>query len=93
MLTTAVRDNSARVGLALAGGGPEGAICRIGVLRDSMRRSTASFQQAAGRRVSAGAFVAANLANQITTANVRAIIRRNQASTPSCRRRSHASRG
>ncbi len=85
MLTTAVRDNSARVGLALAGGGPEGAIYEIGVLRaiDEALDGIDFNRLPVYVGVSAGAFVAANLANQITTAqNVRAIVKKEPGEHP-----------
>ncbi len=78
MLTTAVRDHSSRVGLALAGGAPEGAIYEIGVLRalDESLDGIDFNALPVYVGVSAGAFVAANLANQITPAqNVRAIVK------------------
>ena len=67
-----------KIGLALAGGGPEGAVYEIGALR--------AIEEALGGLdfndlavyvgVSAGAFVCANLANQITpTQMVRGIVR------------------
>ncbi len=85
MLTTAVRDNSARVGLALAGGGPEGAIYEIGVLRaiDEALDGIDFNRLPVYVGVSAGAFVAANLANQITTAqNVRAFVKKEPGEHP-----------
>jgi predicted acylesterase/phospholipase RssA len=78
MLSPAAADASDRVGLALAGGGPEGAIYEIGVLRaldealDGLDFTALHIYVG----VSAGAFLAANLANGITTAqNVRAIVK------------------
>ena len=78
MLTSATPDRSRRVGLALAGGGPEGAVYEIGVLRaldealDGIDFNTLPVYVG----VSAGAFLSANLANGITTAqNVRAIVK------------------
>ena len=68
----------ARVGLALASGGPEGAIYEIGALR-ALEESLAgldfnAFDIYVG--VSAGAFLAANLANGITPAQMcRAIVK------------------
>jgi predicted acylesterase/phospholipase RssA len=85
MLTTAVRDNSARIGLALAGGAPEGAIYEIGVLRalDEALDGIDFNALPVYVGVSAGAFVAANLANQITTAqNVRAIVKKEPGEHP-----------
>jgi predicted acylesterase/phospholipase RssA len=68
----------ARIGLALAGGGPEGAIYEIGVLRaldeaiDGLDFNALPVYVG----VSAGALLAANLANGITPAqNVRAIVK------------------
>ncbi|MCL4812375.1 MAG: patatin-like phospholipase family protein [Vicinamibacteraceae bacterium] len=68
----------ARIGLALAGGGPEGAIYEIGVLRaldeaiDGLNFNALPVYVG----VSAGALLAANLANGITPAqNVRAIVK------------------
>ena len=67
-----------RVGLALAGGGPEGAIYEIGALRaldeavDGLDLNALDVYVG----VSAGAFIAANLANQLTTAQMcRAIVK------------------
>ena len=67
-----------RIGLALAGGGPEGAIYEIGALRaldeavDGLDLN--ALQVYVG--VSAGAFIAANLANQLSTAQMcRAIVK------------------
>ncbi|MCL4844974.1 MAG: patatin-like phospholipase family protein [Acidobacteria bacterium] len=78
MLTSATRDQSARVGLALAGGGPEGAIYEIGVLRalDEALDGVDFNELPVYVGVSAGAFLTANLANHISTAqNVRAIVK------------------
>jgi NTE family protein len=78
MLTSATRDPSARVGLALAGGGPEGAIYEIGVLRalDEALDGVDFNELPVYVGVSAGAFLTANLANHISTAqNVRAIVK------------------
>lgn len=68
----------ARIGLALAGGGPEGAIYEIGVLQaldeaiDGLNFNALPVYVG----VSAGALLAANLANGITPAqNVRAIVK------------------
>jgi len=78
MLTSGAQNHSHRVGLALAGGGPEGAVYEIGVLRaldeacDGVDFTTLPVYVG----VSAGAFIASNLANGITTAqNVRAIVK------------------
>lgn len=78
MLSGAVQDVSGRVGLALAGGGPEGAVYEIGVLRalDESLDGVDFTRLPVYVGVSAGAFLAANLANHITTAqNVRAIVK------------------
>ena len=78
MLTSATPDRSRRVGLALAGGGPEGAVYEIGVLRalDEALDGIDFNRLPVYVGVSAGAFIAANLANGITTAqNVRAIVK------------------
>ena len=85
MLTTAVRDHSSRVGLALAGGAPEGAIYEIGVIRalDEALDGIDFNALPVYVGVSAGAFVAANLANQMTPAqNVRAIVKREPGEHP-----------
>ena len=78
MLTPATPDRSSRVGLALAGGGPEGAVYEIGVLRalDEALDGVDFNRLPVYVGVSAGAFLAANLANGITTAqNARAIVK------------------
>jgi predicted acylesterase/phospholipase RssA len=78
MLTAASPDRSRRVGLALAGGGPEGAVYEIGVLRalDEALEGVDFNSLRCYVGVSAGAFLSANLANGITTAqNVRAIVK------------------
>ncbi|MDX1631138.1 MAG: patatin-like phospholipase family protein [Thermoanaerobaculia bacterium] len=67
-----------RIGLALAGGGPEGAIYEIGALRaldDSIEGLDLNdLEVYVG--VSAGAFIAANLANRLTPAQMcRAIVK------------------
>ena len=66
------------IGLALAGGGPEGAVYEIGALRaldeaiDGLDLNALSIYVG----VSAGGFIAANLANQLTTAQMcRAILK------------------
>ena len=67
-----------RVGLALAGGGPEGAIYEIGALRalDEALPDLDLNDLDVYVGVSAGAFIAANLANQLTTAQMcRAIVK------------------
>ncbi len=67
-----------RVGLALAGGGPEGAIYEIGALR-ALDEAIEGFDfndLDIYVGVSAGAFIAANLANQLTTGQMcRAIVK------------------
>jgi predicted acylesterase/phospholipase RssA len=71
-------DPGSRIGLALAGGGPEGAIYEIGALRaldeavDGLDLNALDVYVG----VSAGAFIAANLVNQLTTAQMcRAIVK------------------
>lgn len=66
-----------KIGLALAGGGPEGAIYEIGVLRalDEALEGVDFTDLHIYVGVSAGAFINANLANNITTAQMcRAIV-------------------
>jgi predicted acylesterase/phospholipase RssA len=78
MLTSAIPDRSSRVGLALAGGGPEGAVYEIGVLRalDEAIDGLDFNNLPVYVGVSAGAFLSANLANGLTTAqNARAIVK------------------
>lgn len=68
---------TSKVGLALAGGGPEGAIYEIGVLRalDEALEGVDLTDLHVYVGVSAGAFINANLANNITTAQMcRAIV-------------------
>lgn len=68
---------SPKIGLALAGGGPEGAIYEIGVLRalDEALEGVDFTDLHVYVGVSAGAFINANLANNITTAQMcRAIV-------------------
>ncbi|HWM95173.1 MAG TPA: patatin-like phospholipase family protein [Thermoanaerobaculia bacterium] len=68
---------SPRIGLALAGGGPEGAIYEIGVLRalDEALEGVDFTNLHIYVGVSSGAFINANLANNITTAQMcRAIV-------------------
>src|SRR5690348_17115318 len=69
--------SSQKIGLALAGGGPEGAIYEIGALRaldeavDGLDLNNLFVYVG----VSAGAFICANLANDLTTAQMcRAIV-------------------
>lgn len=69
---------SQRVGLALAGGGPEGSIYEIGALRalDEALEGADFSQLRVYVGVSAGAFIAACLANGISTAQLcRAIVK------------------
>jgi NTE family protein len=69
--------SSLKIGLALAGGGPEGAIYEIGVLRalDEALDGVDFTDLHIYVGVSAGAFINANLANNITTAQMcRAIV-------------------
>jgi predicted acylesterase/phospholipase RssA len=69
--------SSLKIGLALAGGGPEGAIYEIGVLRalDEALEGVDFTDLHVYVGVSAGAFINANLANNITTAQMcRAIV-------------------
>jgi NTE family protein len=66
-----------KIGLALAGGGPEGAIYEIGVLRalDEALEGVDLTDLHVYVGVSSGAFINANLANNITTAQMcRAIV-------------------
>ena len=68
---------SPKIGLALAGGGPEGAIYEIGVLRalDEALEGVDLTDLHVYVGVSSGAFINANLANDITTAQMcRAIV-------------------
>jgi NTE family protein len=72
------RARRSRIGLALAGGGPEGAIWEIGVLRalDEALDGLDLNRLDAYVGVSAGAFLAANLANGLTPAQMcRAIVK------------------
>jgi predicted acylesterase/phospholipase RssA len=85
MLTSTTPEASHRVGLALAGGGPEGAVYEIGVLRalDETLEGLDFTRLPVYVGVSAGSFLAANLANQITTAqNVRAIAKHESSEHP-----------
>lgn len=85
MLTKGARNRSAHVGLALAGGAPEGAVYEIGVLRalDEALDGIDFNALPVYVGVSAGAFVAANLANGITTRqNVRAIVKKEPGEHP-----------
>lgn len=74
-----------RVGLALAGGGPEGAIHEIGALRalDEALEGVDLNDLHVYVGVSAGAFIAANLANGLTTAQMcRAIVKQESGEHP-----------
>jgi len=85
MLASGAANASDRVGLALAGGGPEGAIYEIGVLRalDEALDGIDFTDLRIYVGVSAGAFLAANLANGITTAqSVRAIVKQEPGEHP-----------
>lgn len=80
MPTAARRSNAkvAKIGLALAGGGPEGAIYEIGALRalDEAVEGIDFNELFVYVGVSAGAFIAANLVNGLTTAQMcRAIVK------------------
>ena len=71
------RNGSPRIGLALAGGGPEGAIYEIGALRalDEALDGLDLNNLYVYVGVSAGAFIGANLVNNLTTAEMcRAIV-------------------
>jgi NTE family protein len=71
------RNGSPRIGLALAGGGPEGAIYEIGALRalDEALDGLDLNDLYVYVGVSAGAFIGANLVNDLTTAQMcRAIV-------------------
>jgi predicted acylesterase/phospholipase RssA len=78
MITRATPNRSARIGLAMAGGGPEGAVYEIGVVRalDEALDGVDFNRLPVYVGVSAGAFIAANLANGLTTGqNVRAMFK------------------
>ena len=78
-------DNRSRIGLALAGGGPQGAIWEIGALRalEEALEGVDLNQLHAYVGVSAGAFLAANLANDLNTAQMcRAIVKREPGEHP-----------
>ncbi|TFG39935.1 MAG: patatin family protein, partial [Candidatus Aminicenantes bacterium] len=67
-----------RIGLALAGGGPEGAVYEIGALRalDEALDGLNLHELDIYVGVSAGAFIAASLTNDLTTAQmVRALVK------------------
>lgn len=70
-----------RIGLALGGGGPLGGIYEIGALRalDEALDGLDFNRLSVYVGVNAGAFVAANLANQMTTAQLCRIFVRNEA--------------
>ena len=78
-------DKGSRIGLALAGGGPLGAIWEIGALRavDEALEGVDLNQLHVYVGVSAGAFLGANLANDLSTAQMcRAIIKREPGEHP-----------
>ena len=73
------------IGLALAGGGPEGAVWEIGALRalDEAIEGIDLNELDVYVGVSAGAFLAANLANRLTTAQMcRAIVKHDPGEHP-----------
>jgi len=85
MLTRGTPDRSSRVGLALAGGGPEGAVYEIGVLRalDEALDGLDLNRLPVYVGVSAGAFLCANLINGISASqNVRAIVKHDPGEHP-----------
>jgi NTE family protein len=74
-----------RIGLALAGGGPEGAVYEIGALRalDEAVEGLDLNDLSIYVGVSAGGFIAANLANQLTPAQMcRAIVKQEPGEHP-----------
>ena len=75
------RGDSPRIGLALGGGGPLGGIYEIGALRalDEALEGIDFNDLYVYVGVSAGSFVAANLANQMTTAQLCRIFIKNEA--------------
>ncbi|MFQ5526234.1 MAG: patatin-like phospholipase family protein [Thermoanaerobaculia bacterium] len=78
-------ERNGRVGLALAGGGPEGAIYQIGALRalDEVLDGLDFNDLHAYVGVSAGSFLAANLANRLTTGQMcRAIVKQEPGEHP-----------
>ena len=78
-------DNRSRIGLALAGGGPQGAIWEIGALRalEEALEGVDLNQLHVHVGVSAGAFLNANLANGLSTAQMcRAIVKRERGEHP-----------
>lgn len=78
-------DNRSRIGLALAGGGPQGAIWEIGALRalEEALEGVDFNQLHVYVGVSAGAFLTANLANGLNTAQMcRAIVKREPGEHP-----------
>jgi NTE family protein len=79
------RRSQSRIGLALAGGGPEGAVYEIGALRalDEALDGLDLNDLFVAVGVSAGAYVAACLANRLTTAQLcRAIVSREPGEHP-----------
>ncbi len=78
-------DNRSRIGLALAGGGPQGAIWEIGALRalEEALEGVDLNQLFVYVGVSAGSFLTANLANDLTTGQMcRAIVKREPGEHP-----------
>lgn len=78
-------DRRPRIGLALAGGGPQGAIWEIGALRalEEALEGVDLNQLHVYVGVSAGAFLTANLANDLSTAQMcRAIVKREPGEHP-----------
>jgi predicted acylesterase/phospholipase RssA len=78
-------DNRSRIGLALAGGGPQGAIWEIGALRalEEALEGVDLNQLHIYVGVSAGAFLCANLANGLSTGQMcRAIVKREPGEHP-----------
>ena len=77
--------SGSRIGLALAGGGPQGAIWEIGALRalEEAVEGVDLNQMHVYVGVSAGAFLGANLANDLTTGQMsRAIVKREPGEHP-----------
>ena len=79
--TTPISKPSSKIGLALGGGGPLGGIYEIGALRalDESLEGIDFNNLYVYVGVSAGAFVAANLANQLTSAQMCRIFVKNEA--------------
>ena len=77
MIQVSDHHHTGQIGLALAGGGPEGAVYEIGVLRalDEALDGLDFNAVPVTVGVSAGAFIGASLANGITTAQlVRSVV-------------------